>query len=59
MVSHEKHGLKEESINLDELYLIILEVWREIDDEPMINLCDFFLVRVYKCIALYGSLLRY
>ena len=32
--------------------MIIMEVWRELDDELIMNLCASFLVRVNKCIAL-------
>ena len=39
--------------------MIILEVWREIDNELIMNLCASFVVRVLRCIALYGSRLRY
>ena len=32
--------------------MIIMEVWRELDDEIKMDLCLPFLVRVNKCIAL-------
>ena len=50
---------KQNPKNLDELTMIILEVWEELDQELIMNLCVSFLVRGNKYFALSGQRLTY